>query len=145
MASRDTMWRSEPEIDRAEVTIDFGQLREFGGMVIHWDPDQGSPSYDVQFSDDGTNWTTVRSSATTVGRAIPCVSRCRSARGAAADSLCAGSRQFGIREIEFLPLEASRDANAFAAEVAASRTAWTLPAGDRRRGHVLDDRRRAER
>ena len=124
----DTMWRSEPEIDRAEVTVDFGQLREFGGMVIHWDPDQGSPSYDIQFSDDGTNWTTVRSSATydrdEQYLAFP-DSEARAVR-LLIHSVPA-SRQFGIREIEFLPLEASRDPNAFALEVARRASRGTYP------------------
>ncbi len=40
------------------LTVDFGRPREFGGLVLHW----GVPAtrYDIDFSDDGRSWRTVR-------------------------------------------------------------------------------------
>ena len=40
------------------LTVDFGRPREFGGLVLHW----GVPAsrYDIEFSDDGRSWRTVR-------------------------------------------------------------------------------------
>jgi hypothetical protein len=43
-----------------EWRVDLGQVREFGGVVLHWG--QGAPArYEVQFSDDALQWRTVRS------------------------------------------------------------------------------------
>jgi hypothetical protein len=40
--------------------VDLGQVREFGGVVLHWG--QAVPArYEVQFSDDALQWRTVRS------------------------------------------------------------------------------------
>lgn len=41
-----------------QLTVDFGRAREFGGLVLHW----GLPAsrYDIDFSDDGRSWRTVR-------------------------------------------------------------------------------------
>lgn len=41
-----------------QLTVDFGRPREFGGLVLHW----GLPAvrYDIEFSDDGRSWRTVR-------------------------------------------------------------------------------------
>jgi hypothetical protein len=53
---------AEPPL-KGQWLVDFGQVREFGGVVLHWGPqgDRGVPSrYDVQFSDDHQHWTTVR-------------------------------------------------------------------------------------
>jgi hypothetical protein len=56
-----TAWRSEPATGRAQqVIIDFGQPREFGGLILHWDRQTFASRYDVQFSSDGAQWRTVR-------------------------------------------------------------------------------------
>jgi hypothetical protein len=58
----DTAWKSDPA-DGAEqqLTFDFGQPREFGGLVLRWQPGAFASRYDVQFSDDAQQWRTVRS------------------------------------------------------------------------------------
>jgi hypothetical protein len=43
-----------------QVTVDFGRPREFGGLVLHWGPTQAASRYDIDFSDDGRTWRTVR-------------------------------------------------------------------------------------
>jgi hypothetical protein len=57
-----TAWRSGPAAGAAQhLTFDFGQPREFGGLILHWRDRAFASRYDVQFSDDGARWRTVRS------------------------------------------------------------------------------------
>ena len=56
-----TAWKSDPAAGAVQtLTLDFQQPREFGGVVLHWLPDAFSSRYDVEFSDDGSHWRTVR-------------------------------------------------------------------------------------
>lgn len=41
------------------INIDFQRRREFGGIVIAWEPSRRAMSYDVQVSKDGQRWETV--------------------------------------------------------------------------------------
>lgn len=40
--------------------IDFLERREYGGLVIDWEPSRFASRYDVQISDDRQNWKTLR-------------------------------------------------------------------------------------
>jgi hypothetical protein len=56
-----TAWRSKPQRRREQwVAVDFGRPREFGGLVLDWSHNAYASRYDVQFSDDGRKWRTVR-------------------------------------------------------------------------------------
>ena len=56
-----TMWRSKAGPGREQwLSVDFGRPREFGGLVLQWSRHAYASRYDVQFSDDGRNWRTVR-------------------------------------------------------------------------------------
>jgi hypothetical protein len=44
----------------AHTTIDFGRPREFGGIKVHWGAGQHARRYDIDLSDDGAAWRTVR-------------------------------------------------------------------------------------
>ncbi|HSC23991.1 MAG TPA: discoidin domain-containing protein [Casimicrobiaceae bacterium] len=56
-----TAWRSKPGRKREQwLSIDFGRPREFGGLVLDWSKNAYASRYDVQFSDDGRKWRTVR-------------------------------------------------------------------------------------
>jgi hypothetical protein len=58
---RATAWKSGPAGGAAQdLTIDFRQPREFGGLVVRWLPHAHASRYDVDFSDDGVRWRTVR-------------------------------------------------------------------------------------
>ncbi|HEX6245693.1 MAG TPA: discoidin domain-containing protein, partial [Polyangiales bacterium] len=53
----DTSWRSGPSAGKGqELTLDLGIVREFGGLVLRWDPAQRPARYDVQLSQDGLHW-----------------------------------------------------------------------------------------
>jgi len=54
-------WSSDPaQGPRQWVQIDLGWRREFGGIVLQWTQDEYPSRYDVQLSDDGNDWRTVR-------------------------------------------------------------------------------------
>lgn len=42
------------------ISMDFLEEREYGGLVIDWGPGQHASTYEVQISDDGAEWKTVR-------------------------------------------------------------------------------------
>ena len=57
----DTAWRSDPANGAEQIfTVDFRQPRELGGLVLRWLPELHASRYDIDFSDDGTHWRTVR-------------------------------------------------------------------------------------
>ncbi|MET0733776.1 MAG: discoidin domain-containing protein, partial [Casimicrobiaceae bacterium] len=56
-----TVWRSDPVAGPEQhFIVDFGFAREFGGLVLRWRDGRFASRYDVQFSDDGARWRTVR-------------------------------------------------------------------------------------
>ena len=56
-----TSWRSSAKDGREQwLALDFGAPREFGGLTLAWAPGQHASRFDVQFSDDGRRWRTVR-------------------------------------------------------------------------------------
>jgi hypothetical protein len=42
------------------IALDFLEEREYGGLVIDWGPGPHASTYEVQISDDGADWKTVR-------------------------------------------------------------------------------------
>ena len=54
----DTAWRSAAGGSQS-LTIDFRNVRQFGGMILQW-ADDFATNYDVATSTDGNDWTTVR-------------------------------------------------------------------------------------
>ncbi|MDI6802799.1 MAG: discoidin domain-containing protein [Bacteroidota bacterium] len=58
-ANNTTIWMSGGQSEQQWLVIDFQEDREFGGMVIDWEKEKYAEQYDVAFSDDGKNWTTV--------------------------------------------------------------------------------------
>jgi len=63
-----TRWKSEPVPPSQWVIVDLAKNREYGGVVIDWDADDYATAFDVQVSNDGTQWTTVYRTATGHGR-----------------------------------------------------------------------------
>ena len=57
-----TAWKSDPAKGAEQyLTVDFGRPREFGGLILRWQQPSFASRYDLQFSDDGNEWRTVRS------------------------------------------------------------------------------------
>jgi F5/8 type C domain/Bacterial alpha-L-rhamnosidase 6 hairpin glycosidase domain len=114
-----TEWQSAANDRAPTFTIDFGASREFGGLVIDWDPAAYVHKYEIKFSDDGENWATARTLAAATGRRQLISLPDSEARAIRLEmSLSDDADHVAIRDIEVLPLDTSRDANAFAAEIA---------------------------
>lgn len=56
---RATAWRSRAK-PGTTLTLDFGQPREFGGLLLHWLPQRAATDYTVELSDDAVVWREVR-------------------------------------------------------------------------------------
>ena len=56
-----TAWKSDGATGPAQtLTVDFKRPRELGGLIVRWLPDAHASRYDVELSDDGAHWRTVR-------------------------------------------------------------------------------------
>ncbi len=125
-----TAWRSDPAAGPAQTfTIDFTQPREFGGVVIHWSKDEFASRYDVEFSDDGNEWRTVRRVLDGNGGRDPLLlseSETRFVRLAMHDG---PARAYGLAEIEIRDLAFGASANAFFEAVARESPRGQYPRG----------------
>lgn len=54
-----TSWRSQPDAGEQWLLVDFLKGREYGGLVIDWDPEDYALAYRVEVSDDRETWKTV--------------------------------------------------------------------------------------
>jgi hypothetical protein len=123
-----TSWRSGPASGESqEISIDLGQRREFGGLLLDWDPRDFPRRYAVEVSDDGKTWSVRKGiSGARGGRAylfLPDsdsrfirLKLWKSARGLG----------YGLREVDVRPPEFSETPTAFLQNVArdAPRGAW---------------------
>ena len=55
---RATSWRSTPSAAPQWLLIDFQEEREYGGLIVDWDPRPGARRFDVQTVDDASTWKT---------------------------------------------------------------------------------------
>src|SRR5690606_32668979 len=53
------VWRSAPGDAEPWLLLDFGRAREYGGVVVDWDPLDYGTAYRVSTSDDGTTFEVV--------------------------------------------------------------------------------------
>ncbi len=56
-----TLWKSAPESEAQQITLDYGQPVELGGLVIDWDARDYAQRYRVLGSMDGKSWETLYS------------------------------------------------------------------------------------
>jgi len=56
----DVGWRSEPVPHPQWLLVDFGKIREYGGLVLTWDDADFATSYQILTSDTGRRWTALR-------------------------------------------------------------------------------------
>ena len=63
----ETSWRSELSEEPQWLLIDFGEQREYGGLIVRWDATTRARPFDLEASDDGLAWKTVYSA----GRPTP--------------------------------------------------------------------------
>jgi len=125
-----TAWKSDPAAGRAQhLALDFGSAREFGGLVVRWHGTARASRYDVQFSDDGERWRTVRRVTDGRGDADRLMlpeSETRFVRLALADG---PARGYGVAELEIKDLAFGASPNAFFEALAREAPRGTYPRG----------------
>ncbi len=108
----ETAWRSGGPAP-ATLTLDFGALRDAGGLAVTWEPGFEAASFTVRVSADGTRWREerrvagARGPAAFVRFASDEVRYARLELGACAGAAC------GVRDARLLPAEAARPAGFF--------------------------------
>ena len=127
----ETSWRSEPSDEPQWFLVDFGEAREYGGLIVRWDPTTTARPFDLETSDDGMAWKTVYSA----GRPDAARSyvylpqgtsqqlRLRLHRGGGDGK----GKGIGIAEIDVRPYEFSRSLNAFFQGIAANEPRGSFP------------------
>lgn len=120
-------WRSGPG-DRQWLALDFRHPREYGGLVLDWDPEDYATTYAVQTSDDGRAWETVYTVARGKGKrdyiALP-ESESRYVRLLFRRSHRA--RGYALTKLAVEPLGFAASPNAFFASVARDAAVGTYP------------------
>jgi hypothetical protein len=126
--SAGTRWRSEPLPREQWLLVDLQRNREFGRLVIDWDPLDYATAYQVELSSDGERWTTAFRTTTGRGgrshvytpdaesRLVRIVMQ-RSSRG----------RGYGIGAVAVKPLEFSASPNDFFQAIARDAPAGSYP------------------
>ena len=125
-----TAWKSQPGAGVAPVlTLDFQQPREFGGVVLHWLDNAFASHYDVEFSDDGSHWSTVRTVLGGNGGRDPLYlpeSETRFLRLVLHDG---PAPAYGLAEIDIKPLAFGASPNAFFEAIAREAPRGYFPRG----------------
>ncbi len=114
-----TVWRSVAAGAPLDVVLDLGGQREFGGLALTWADGAFARDYDVDLSDDGTTWTTVRQVRGGDGGWDPLALPESEARLVRLRLLAAGGGgAVALGEVTVEPLAFGATPNAFVAEVA---------------------------
>jgi hypothetical protein len=54
-----TGWRNASNDPKPWLQLDFHQSREYGGLILDWEPKPATRAFTVQASDDGSKWSTI--------------------------------------------------------------------------------------
>jgi len=123
-----TAWHADLGSQGAQLTLDLGKPREFGGLKLHWTAEYAS-DYLLQTSDDGHRWRDARAVAGGNGGidylALP-ESEARYLRLTMTDG---PGTSFGLAEVEVQPLGFSAHPNDFIKAVAADAPRGIFPRG----------------
>jgi hypothetical protein len=107
-------WRSEAGRASQWLSVDFGTEREYGGLVIDWEPGRSAREFAVQVSNDGDTWTPVYRAPAAAGDRSYVYMPATRARYLRIDLHApAGAAGLGIVHLEVKPFEFSRSLQAF--------------------------------
>ncbi len=127
---KESAWRSDPSAGpRQTLTLDFGQPREFGGLVLHWSADAFASRYTIELSDDGERWRTVRRVNTGNGGADSHLLTESEARFIRLHLEDGPAKHYALREIEIKDPAYGASANAFFATLAREAPRGHYPRG----------------
>lgn len=128
--SRDTAWRSDPAAGSEQIlTVDFREPRELGALVVRWLPDLHASRYDIEFSDDGTQWRTVRRVANGNGGTDPHLLTESQTRHLRLRLLDGPAKAYGLAELDVKDLAFGASPNAFFAALAKDAPRGHYPRG----------------
>jgi len=125
-----TAWKSDPATGPVQtLMLDFHEPREFGGLIVRWLTGARATRYDVEFSDDGLRWRTVRRMEDAAGEFdavwLP-EAETRFVRLALREG---PTRAYGIAEIDVKKLAFGASANAFVQSLARESPRGVYPRG----------------
>ncbi|TMB18249.1 MAG: discoidin domain-containing protein, partial [Deltaproteobacteria bacterium] len=124
----ETSWRSEPSDEPQWFLVDFGEVREYGGLIVRWDPTTTARPFDLESSDDGTAWKTVYSAKRPdAARSYVYLPHGTSRRLRLRLHGGVDGKGIGIAEIDVKPYEFSRSLNAFFGNIAANEPRGLFP------------------
>jgi hypothetical protein len=125
-----TAWTTDPAMGPGQaLTVDFQAPRELGGLVVRWMAGAGATRYDVQFSDDGVQWQTMRTMEGSRG-GVDAVWLPESETRFLRLALRAGASSFyGLAELEVRDLAFGASPNAFFQALARESPRGTYPRG----------------
>ncbi|MGD9765543.1 MAG: discoidin domain-containing protein [Candidatus Binatia bacterium] len=121
-------WMSGSLAAEQWLMLDFGQAREYGGLIIEWDDADYAVSYQVMTSDDGANWAPAYRCTRGNGERDYIYLPDGESRFVRLD-LQQSSRGegYGIRELSVIPLELAASPNQFFESMARAAPAGTYP------------------
>jgi hypothetical protein len=123
----DGSWRSEAAAPQW-LLIDFQREREFGGLVIDWEPGLTAREYEVEVSMDGSAWTAAYATRQGAGRRSYAYLPDTCSRYVRLNlKRNIEGQGFGIRYIDVKPFDFSRTLNTFFASVAGECPAGFYP------------------
>ncbi|MEO7323665.1 MAG: discoidin domain-containing protein [Dokdonella sp.] len=125
-----TTWRSDPKRGAEQwLTLDLGADREFGGVVLHWAEGAFASRYDIELSNDGKSWRTVRKVLRGNGGIDPLLLPESQARGLRIAIHDGPHNAYGLTEVDIKELSFGASANAFFAELAREQPRGSYPRG----------------
>jgi hypothetical protein len=124
----DTSWVSNGKRSQS-IELDFGKVREFGGLELKWQPGHHASRYEVQLSDNDNDWRTVKTVAESNGNNDPLFlpeSEARRIRLLLQDGPGA---TFAIEDVRILDVAAGSSLNAFYRVIAKAAPPGAYPRG----------------
>jgi hypothetical protein len=117
-----------PETRTQQLTVNFGCLKEVGGLAIDWDSLDYATAYEVLFSDDGREWTrSFRATAGNGGRDYVYLPEGEGRHLRITVHKTSRGKGVGIRQIAFKPPQFSSSPNDFFRAIAAESPEGRFP------------------
>jgi hypothetical protein len=125
-----TAWRSDAATGAAQaLSLDLGESREFGGLVLRWLPGLHASRYVVELSEDGAQWKTARRITSGNGGTDAILLTESQARYLRLRLQDGPSKRYGLAEIEIRDLDFGATPNAFFAALAREAPRGGYPRG----------------